>query len=805
MLKNYFLIAFRSMKKQKAFTLVHVLGLGLAFAASILLYLTAQHEWSYDQFHERKERIGLVYQSHISASGPKHQENHSAPLAAVLKADMPSVEKSSRYGHAGLVFRHGDKEISSTVRFVDPDFFSIFSFEAKNGDLSSALKDLDGVVLSANMADKLFGHQDIVGESIAYKKEDQWVNGVVTAVLDEIPETSSLTISAAMRFEQMPGYDHFKDQWNHNNHAVFVLWKGDKIDPQAFQTQSRAVVSTYFQTLSEEYKSEGALANEDGSYMSINVLPFEDYHINDLHLGSGVPPFYPFILILLAGLILFIASANFINLTIAGSFSRSKEIGMRKTMGSRTWQLVLQLWMESVGICLLAFAVGICFTWVLLPVYNANMKYQLQLQDMLSAQNLAVILLGFFAIALLAGGYPAWKISRAGTIETLKGKFVSGKSSPVRTVLTVVQFTIAIVLISATLIVHHQLLYLKNQPLGYDQTEVISIPIGNDIDKEAALQRMRVALKDHPEVLYVSGADLNLGRGEDQRMGTSRISFTHEDQVVRTNWLRVDYDYLATLGLTLVAGRDFSPSFGTDSLGVLINEKMAAQLGGPEKALNQRLPLSQPGLTVIGVVKDYHFQSLRNAIEPLTLFIHPQFSNLEYLFVRVQTQRLDQTLASVQNIWKEINPKATVAATYLDQNTQNLYERDQRFGNMIIGASILAIGIACMGLFAISLLMINRRIKEIGIRKILGSSVLKIVWLLSQDIVRWILLAFFIGAPLAWWGGQKWLASFAYRDELDWGLLAFAGGLVLLVSLVTILFHSIRAALANPVESLRDE
>lgn len=533
------------------------------------------------------------------------------------------------------------------------------------------------------------------------------------------------------------------------------------------------------------------------------MLPLDRYHLNNLGLGNGGSPLFPWILLLIAGLILFIACSNFINLSLANSLARNEEIGTRKTLGGSTWQLVSQLWTESFLLCLIALAIGLGFAWVILKEYNAHMNYQLTILQLFTSTNLSIFLSVFCVVTLIAGGYPAWRIARINIIQTLKGT-AGIKSGLMRNGLSILQFSIAIVLIVATIVVSSQLNFLSNRPLGFNKSEVISIPIGNGIDAERALSQMRIELAAQSWVSGVSASDINIGRGRDGNVVTSRFGFDYEGRQIYTNFMRVDYDYLKTLGIKLIAGRDFDRAFSTDTAAVLINKQMAEQLGGVANALGKNIEIDG-NPQVIGVVDDFNFQDLRNKVNPLTLSMNPNIFSIAYIFVRVNTDNLAATIQQVERSWKKINPKANVSPSYLDENTQNLYRNEQRFSRIVISAALIAIAISCLGLFALALLTINRRIKEIGIRKVLGSSVSSIVLLLSKDFVKLVMLAFVLAAPLSWWIMKGWLQNFAYHIDLQWWMWALAGLATIVTALLTISFKTIQAARANPVDSLRDE
>jgi hypothetical protein len=396
-------------------------------------------------------------------------------------------------------------------------------------------------------------------------------------------------------------------------------------------------------------------------------------------------------------------------------------------------------------------------------------------------------------------------MARFNTILTLKGTLKMSSKNRLRNGLITMQFVIAILMIISTMVISSQISYLRAKPLGYNKTQVISIPIGKEVEDETALKLMRSKLAAIPDVLMVTGTDINLGRGRDGSSSTSQIGFDYKGRSVKTNFLRVDYDYLKTLDIPLMAGREFSREFGTDSMSVMINEAMAKELG-EKNPVGTALPLSDsgPGMIVVGVVKDYHFKSLHEEIQPLTMTIRPDWG-LSYIYVKVKPDNLPSSMEKVKAAWKEVNPGYKSEPSFLDENTDRQYKGEEMMAMVFTSGAILTILISCMGLFAIALFIIEQRTKEIGIRKVLGANVAGIVTLLSKDFARLVLIAFLIAAPVSWWAMSQWLQSFAYRIPLHWWILPVGGLIVMAVALFTVGLQATRAAIANPVKSIKSE
>ncbi|PRD47338.1 ABC transporter permease [Sphingobacterium haloxyli] len=801
MIKNHIKIAWRNIRKSKLLSGIHIFGLSLAIATATLLYLTAMFELSFDDFHEEKERIGLAYTTSEPEEGITYSATMPAPFATSLKSELPGIEHISRYYNTSVTLRHGNKQFASNNKYVDADFLSIFSFPLLHGH-QKALEDLNGIVIDGTMANNLFGTTDVVGKQVEISRGEGWVPRTITAVITPLPSNSSLTFTSLQRFEQKADYQNRIEDWGHEDHSVFVKMT-DKINDAAFTQQTKSFIDLYYKDNSNMLKRDGAKADKSGAYISLHLLPLDQYHRNDLGLGQAKSTLFPWILLVIAALILFIACSNFINLSLANSITRTKVIGTRKTLGGSTTQLIGQLWTESLVLCVVALIIGLGLAAVLLPEYNAAMNVQLSMLQLFSPINLLFFMLMFVLLTLFAGGYPAWRLARINIIHSLKGT-ATVTGGGLRNSLTVVQFAIAIVLITATIVISTQLHYISERPLGFNKSEVISIPIGDGVDPESALQKMRAKLASQPWVEAVSASDINIGIGQDGNNANSRFGFDYEGRQISTNFMRVDYDYLKTLHIKLIAGRDFDRAFSSDSTAVLINKQMAAQLGGLETVLGKTLSIDGDP-QIIGIIDDFNFKDLRTKVGPLTLSINPRIFNLEYIFVRVKTSGLRETLAQVGKTWKEVNPKADIAASYLDENTQNMYKDEKRFAQVIIGGALVAIAISCLGLFALALLTINQRVKEIGIRKVLGSSVSSIVLLLSKDFAKLVLLAFVLAAPLSWWIMKGWLQNFAYHIDLQWWMFVLAGLATVITALLMVSFQAAQAARTNPVDSLRDE
>ncbi len=803
MFKNYLKIAWRNLWKHKTFSAIIVFGMAIAFAAALLLSLTAYQELSYDQFHKNKDDIYQVYMEEYRRDGTERTSTMAVPLAPALKKEYPAIIHITRFGSsAGNLVRYKDKEIDLNIRAVDPDFFEMFSFPIVSGNKTAPLKELNDLMLTENCAKRLFSEENPLGKLVEIQMDGEWKSFKVSSVVENFPDNSSFTFDMFTRFEHFPNYEQHTDNWDAWTHEIFLQLREDT-RPSDFEESLRAFNPKYFKGRIDQMQRDQGKKDAKGDYFRLRTIPFTDIHFSEISgTGAGINKFYPYLLLIISAFILFIACVNFVNLSLARSFTRSKEIGIRKVVGALRWQLIRQFWGEALLVCFLALALGILIAYLLLPYYKTTFNQSIFVGILKSPMVIIYTILAFGIVTLFAGGYPAWVVSTLDMVKIVKGKLSSGKSHFLRNTLMVVQFTLSCLLIISTIIVWNQINYLRSKPLGYNKQQVISIPIGNTIDPEKSLALMRTKLAAEPQVIAVTATDMNLGRGRDGSSSTSIMGFDYKNKGINTHWLRIDYDYLEALDIKLIAGRDFSREYA-DTGAVLINQQMANALGEKDP-LNAMLDVDGSKLKVIGVVQDFHFKSLHRQIEPLTMVVRPNWQ-ISYLFVRVKPDNLPASLARIEKAWKEINPKGDFEASFLDENTDNQYRKETRMSKIFMGGAILAILISCMGLFGIALLAIIQRTKEIGIRKVLGAGTFQIVRLVSKDFVLLVILAIVIASPLAWFAMNKWLENFAYRISISWWVFAVAGIAALLIAFVTLSFQSVRAALGNPVKALRSE
>lgn len=689
---------------------------------------------------------------------------------------------------------------------TDPDFFSMFSFQFLSGNPSTSLSNLNDLVLTEKSARAIFGNEDPVGKTVQMQVGEAWKPFTVSAVTQNMPANSSINYDMVARFENSEIYRENIVQWNNWNHSAYVQLKND-VSPEQFAKKVNAFYKAHFQEDINSLVRDGAKPAPDGSYMQLGLVPLTEVHVtNDLPMdGGGISKPYLYILLAIGAVILLIACINFVNLSMGRSFTRSHEIGLRKTLGAVKWQLVSQLWVEALLISFVALVVSGILTYILLPHYKQLFQTGINRDVLLTPSTWLIVAVGFLLTTMIAGGYPAWLISRVSIISILKGKFSIRRSRAIRNSLIVVQFAIAVLLLITTMVTWQQVRFLRSQPLGYNRSQVISVPIEGDVDPNIVLQRLRVKLNGYQNVESISGIYNNLGRGLDGSTRTSNIGFEYKNRNIRTGWMGVSHDFVKTLDLKLVAGRDFSTEFQTDSNAIVINEAMAEQLGEKD-IIGLQLPIhdSPAHMTVIGVVKNFNHESLQKKIEPMSFTIERPFG-VHYALIKVAPSNLPSSMELVKSTWKEILPTAEFKGSFLDENIDRQYRKEEKLGQIFISGAIIAIVLSCMGLLAMVLLIVTQRVKEIGIRKVLGANVSGIVMLISKDFVWLVGIAFIIAAPLAWFAMQKWLENYAYRTEIHWWVFLAAAVAAFVIAFLTISIHAVRAAMLNPAKTLKTE
>lgn len=800
---NYVKLAWRNLWKRKSFTLLNIAGLTLAFGVAILLCTAALFDLSFDKFHQNGDSLYKLYITVQTPKGAQANVTQPVPLAEALKAEVPGVKKITRYGGGHYNVSYGEKELNMGIAQVDPAFFDMFTFPTIGGATQNLLKEKTDVLLTEDAAKRMFNSTDVVGQTLLVHMDGKPQPFTVKGILQSMPQQSSIRFDMAMRYENHAGYEYNKSRWDNMNHEVYVQL-ADNIALAQFEQRSRQFTSQHFAEAIATAKRDGAKPDAAGQFQQLRLLPYEHEHFTRYNNGMAeVSRTKDYMIIGIALLILFIACVNFVNMSIGTSVQRLREIGMRKTLGASKGQLFLQFWGESVIVFLFAVVLGIFLSSALLESFKTLFRVNASFGSVITPQIIVGFVLSVLLITLIAGGYPALLLSKLGTLQSLKGKLeVSGKNR-LRNSLIVIQFTIAVLLISSTLVLQGQLDYMQHKDLGYNKEEVIAVRLNGARPERETLQLLRNELRGKPGVISVSASDNILGLGKDGSTFGSVLTFDHKDRSVRTNMLVVDYGYPETLDMKLVAGRSFDPAYGNDSNAVMINEAMAKELEESDP-LSAGIMFDSVRHSIIGVLKDYHFQGFDKSIEPITFFLKKDWE-LRNAYIKVEPTNLAQAMETVQAAWKKVEPKAEFLGSFLNENIGRALRQEKVMTTIITSGAVIAIVLSCVGLFAIALLVVAQRTKEIGIRKVVGAGVGNLAFLLSKDFLKLVLIALLIAIPIAWLLTSKWLETYAYRIVLTPWYFLGAGLLAVMIAFLTISYRTIKAAKANPIKSLRTE
>jgi ABC-type antimicrobial peptide transport system permease subunit len=806
MIKNYFLLAIRNMRKNKLHTFINIGGMAVAFACSIFILLLVYRHFSYDNFEVNKDKLYKVYDYSIGPNGEETSTSMPYPLTPALKAENIGITKATRIFTQGKLVRYKDKTLDMHTTMVDPDFLNMFTFPVVKGNAADPLNDVNNTVVTEETAGKLFGKEDPIGKKIEVNLGGEWFGLTVAAVVKDVPTNSTIKFSLLARTELYPDYPLMQNEWDARNHLVYTQLAGNTTAQQV-ESRLRSFVKKYTPVDVAMVKKGGYKADKNGDYNSLRLLPLTEEHFNT-QLGSGgtVSKAFLYTLILICFVIILIASFNFVNLNVGLSFTRTKEIGIRKCLGAGKRQVWLQVWGESFVMVLISMLLAIASVDLLIRNFNKTFDNTMNAGMLLSPVIIGILILLVLSVSLVASGYPSSIMARLKTVEILKGKISIKKPGMLRNALIVTQFVIAIVLMCCTFIIFQQFDYLRTAPLGYNTTSIISIPIkDNNIGKDI-VEKMRTRLASQSSVVAVTGSNANLGLGEDKSTSTSVMCFTLGDKNICGQMLNGDYDFLKTLGIKPVSGRDFSEMYpGDTGTAVIATQSYVAQFGEKNVAgFSYYADSSRPKITIVGIIPDFRIHSVTSKQKPLVIYLSSD-KNLSYLWIKVSTANPSVTMDMIKKTYATVEPGVEFKGSYVNENIDRLYKDEKMMGNLFSIAASIAIILSCMGLFGIASIIIRQRVKEIGVRKVLGASVKGIVALVSKEFIKPVLIAILIAIPIGWWIMNTWLQDFAYRVQINWWVFALAGMVAILISIFTISFQAIKAAIANPVKSLRTE
>jgi ABC-type antimicrobial peptide transport system permease subunit len=805
MFKNYLLLAVRNMRKNKLHAFINIGGMAVAFTCSVFILLLVYRHFTYDDFEVNRNNIYQVYNYAIGPAGEELNTAMAYPLTPALKAENIGVEHVTGIQTRGKLVRYGDKTLDMGTTMVDPDFLKMFTFPVVKGNAVSPLNDLSSAVLTQNSAEKLFGKDDPIGKPVEVKLAGKWHKLIVTAVVKDFPLNSTIKFSLLARTELDPDYASIRTNWDNQNHPVFVQLENN-VTQQRAEDHLRFLAKKYRPDDIGAEKKNGYLPDKNGDYHSFRLLPLTEEHFNT-EIGNGTvsKPFL-YVLILISCVIILIASFNFVNLNVGLSFTRTKEIGIRKCLGADKKQIWLQVWGESFVMVLIAMLAAIGGVVLLIRNFNEMFDNTMDASLLYNPFIIAIIFVLMFVVSFIASGYPSSIMSKLKTVEVLKGKITAKRPGALRNSLIVTQFVIAIVLMCCTAIIYQQFNYLRSAPLGYNTTSLISIPIKNDENGKNIVAQMRTRLATQASVISVTGSDVNLGIGADHSSSTSITCFTYGDKTICGQTINTDFDFLKTLDIKPVSGHDFSMDYAADTSPSLIaTESYAAQFGPKTTAgFSYYSDSGQPKITIAAVIPDVRLKSFNEQQRPLAIFLN-RGNSLNYVWIKVKTNNLTATMDLIKKTYASVEPGVEFNGSYVNENIDRMYRDEQTMANLFSIAAVIAIILSCMGLFGIASIIIRQRVKEIGVRKVLGASVSGIIVLVSKEFVKPVAIALLIAVPLSWWAMNKWLQDYALRVNIEWWVFVAAGVAALLITIITVSFQSVKAALANPADSLRTE
>ncbi len=783
MLRSYLTLIIRNLFRNKLFSLINIAGLAVGLASFTVILLWVVDELSFDQFHANKDRIYRIRNEQPGSGGVVFMTMQTpTPLAPVLTAKFPEVEKAVRVAFSSpILFAVGDRRFyESKEAFVDPDFLDVFSFKLLRGDAATALNDPSSIVITEELAAKYFDQEDPMGKTIRISNER---DAVVTGILERLPDPSTLQFDFLMPFTSHGNYENQKERWGNNWHSTYVLLR-EGTDPEALEGKLRNVI--------KDNAGPGAISE-------VGLQRLTDIYLRTDWNGQTPKIQFVYILALIAVLVLLIACINFMNLSTARSLKRSREVGLKKVVGANRGMLVRQFLMESIVLSLLALVVSVILTESLLPVFNTIAQKQLHL-----GWTDPAMIGSLFGIAvvtgLIAGTYPAFVLSAYRPAVVLKANFQRGREGKaLRQGLVIFQFTLSVFLIIATAVVLRQLEYVQSRDLGYQKENVISISLRGGASKN--FESLRTELSRLSSVQAVGGSSDPL-----TSFGSNTWDIKWpgkaEDERILTTMTWVNPTFIQALGIQMVSGRAFEENESPAASHILINEIGAKEMR-LKNPVGTQLDFWGDKATVIGVMKDFNYYSLRREPLPLIFMVDPD--QMRFAHVRLAPGDVRAALKEVEAVWDRVIPAYPFDFQFVDEALDQLYRQEQRLSRIFTSFAVLAIIISCLGLFGLASYTAEQRSKEMGIRKVMGATVRGLIGLQARDFLILVAVANILAWPIAYFAAVGWLQSFAYRMSLSWTLFAFAAGVSLAIAALTVSYQALRAAAGNPVDVLKYE
>lgn len=807
MIRNYFKIAFRNLLKHKFISAINLFGLTVGLACCLLILTYILNEISFDKYNDKADRIYRVTRSWFGPSGDVSLNLGAVapPFGPLLKNDFPDIEKVTRLLPDGTsTFKYEDKIFNeNNGMYADENVFSFFNIKVLRGNPAKALSDPFSIMLTPDVAKKYFGNEDPINKVIRLDKQFQFK---VTGIFEKLPSNSHWHADHLLSFSTLKdtaiyGERNLQTNFGNNSFYTYLLL------PENYNTKSMEAQFPAFIDKVMPMDNNGKQKTSAGTALALQKLT--DIHLNshldsELEQNGDMKRVYIFSVIAL--FILLIACINYMNLSTARSALRAREIGVRKVVGAQKRELIAQFLFESVLLTWVALILALVLARLAMPALDALSGQELSLSMLLKWQVLVPLTLVPFIVGILSGIYPALFMSSFKPIQVLKGLFKVGSANiSFRKVLVVTQFSISIILIISTAIVFKQLKYMQQKNLGYNKDYMITMrsnPLLND-----SFESFRNDLLQNPAIKEAARSSrIPSGRLLDSRDASAAVGDSMMPVTTTIKNLAVDADFIPAYGIKMAAGRNFSRAYTNDTGSFILNEASLASLGikNPHDIIGRPFRYGNINGEVIGVMKDIHFESLHQKIVPLVLF-HPAVPNYGRLSIKLTGQNISSSVAYIEQIWKKYLPEVPFQYTFLDENFGKLYEAELKQGTIFTVFAAIAIFIACLGLFGLSAFAITQRVKEIGIRKVLGASIGSIVALLSKDFLKLVLVAAIIAFPVAYYAMQQWLEDFAYRINIPWWVFIVAAILSAVIAFVTISFQATKAAISNPVKSLRSE
>ncbi len=817
MLQNYIKIALRNLRKQGFYSFINIFGLSVGVAVCMVIALFVINESSYDKHFKDGDRIYRISNKTVFGGRSSHNLYTPAALVRALPEEIPEVEAAVHFREQGpyLVKRPNDSEnlLERRVIWASKDFFKVFDLEMVSGTQEGILDEPATVAISESMAEKYFPNQEAVGESLILDNELEFR---ITGVYKDLPEASHFHFEFLLSAEGLQ--EAQGEIWFSNNfQTYFKAYEGSS--PEAIEEKFFPMLKKYMEPQLALFFGEGTSFDDliaQGSSLEYILQPLHDIHLKSDLEGEFEANFseqYVYIFVAIGLFILLIACINFMNLSTAKSASRAKEVGIRKVMGSFRIHLIRQFLMESILLSSIAFLIAIPLATLMLPFFNDLAERSL-VMPVESASFYAAIVLGALVTGLIAGSYPAFFLSAFKPVSILKGKIRMGmKSGTIRSTLVVFQFAISVILIIATITVNNQLSFIQNREIGFEKDQLITVFNTYALDDRLVGFKDRILADNSIEMATISGYLPVAGsyRSDSPWLVEGRDLADMESTVSIQNW-RVDENYIPTLGMELVSGRNFSLDFPSDSSAVILNETAVKKFNFEGDPIGQKVYSQIMGdgnqeiyqiRTVVGVVKDFNFQSMKESVSPVMLLYNEVPGGpVSFKFRAENTQNVIQL---IEESWKDMAPGQPLTYEFMDEQFSKMYHAETRLGKVFGVFAGFAIFIACLGLFALTAFTAEQRTKEIGIRKVLGATSSGIVVLLSKEFSKLVLIAFVLASPLAWWSMTKWLEDYEYKVNLGPSIFLLAGLFVAFIAFVTISLQAFKAASSNPVKSLKSE